>query len=69
MGAFPELRPFALGMIAVGAFLTLFYGVWIKRREIGRGLDTPKKRIAVYAAIGMGAGFIGGAAVLLWSGA
>ncbi|MEX0716906.1 MAG: hypothetical protein WD066_09975 [Planctomycetaceae bacterium] len=69
MGAFAELRIAAIVVIAIGMFLTLFYGVWIKRRDVGPGLDTPEKRIAVYEAIGIGAGFIGAGAILLWAGA
>ncbi|MEX0703201.1 MAG: hypothetical protein WD069_13990 [Planctomycetales bacterium] len=67
MGPFPKSFLFVFGtvLIAIGAFLTLFYGVWIKRREVGAGLDTPEKRIALYVAIGIGAAFIGGGVIFL----
>ena len=54
-GVFDNL---GLGAIAIGVFLTFFYGVYIKRKEVGPGMDTPMKRIAVYEAVGMGASFI-----------
>ena len=50
---------FGIVMIAIGVFLALFYGVFMKRRDVGSGTDTPEKRISLYEAIGIGAGFIG----------
>ena len=58
-------RTFAIVMIAIGAFLTMFYGIYVKRKEVGPGMDTPSKRIAVYCAIGIGAMFIGDGIVFL----
>ena len=60
------IRIFPIAMIAIGIFLTLFYGIYIKRRDVGPGMDTPAKRISMYAAIGIGAAFIGGGAIFLW---
>ena len=59
------LRPFAAVLIAIGIFLFFFHGVYMKRREVGRGMDTPEKRITVYVAIGIGAMFILGGTVFL----
>ena len=56
---------FAVAMIAIGIFLACFYGVYIKRKEVGPGIDTPEKRIALYTAIGIGVMFIGGGMVFL----
>ena len=59
---------FSVVMIAIGIFLTLFYGVYIKKRDLGPGADTPEKRVAMYAAIGMGVGFIGAGTIFLMYG-
>ncbi len=52
-------------MAAIGLFLALFYGLYIKRRDVGPGMDNPEKRIAVYVALGIGAMFLGGGLVFL----
>jgi drug/metabolite transporter (DMT)-like permease len=52
-------------MMAIGGFLAAFYGIYLKRRELGTGAETPQKRMALYAAIGMGVLFVGGGIVLL----
>ena len=52
-------------LIAIGIFLTVFYGIYMKRRELGPGIDTPEKRIAVYVAIGIGLAYIGGGMIFL----
>ena len=57
--------PFSVAMIAIGIFLMLFYGIYMKRRSVGAGVDTPEKRIQLYAAIGMGLAFIGGGVLFL----
>jgi uncharacterized membrane protein YhiD involved in acid resistance len=56
---------FPIAMIAVGVFLTLFFGIYMKRREVGPGMDTAQKRIAVYVATGIGLMFLGGGMVFL----
>jgi hypothetical protein len=50
---------FGIVMIAIGVFLTLFYGIYVKRRDVGPGADTPEKRICLYGAIGIGVAFVG----------
>ena len=54
------LRTYAAAMIGIGVFLTVFHGVYMKRKTVGPGIETPEKRIAWYVAIGIGAGFFGG---------
>jgi len=56
---------FPLVMIAIGVFIFWFYGVYVKRKEVGRGMDSPEKRIALYVAVGCGAMFIGLGVVFL----
>ncbi len=52
-------------MIVIGVLLTLFYGIYVKRKEVGRGADTPERRIVLYAAFGIGAAFIGAGTIML----
>lgn len=54
----PFEKTIGIVMIAIGVFLVLFYGIYVKRRDVGTGLDTPEKRIHLYAAIGIGVAFI-----------
>jgi len=56
---------FGVALIAIGVFLTLFSGLYVKRKEVGGGADTPEKRTHLYAAIGIGSMFIGGGIVFL----
>ena len=57
---------FSLANIGIGIFLLFFYGVYIKRREVGRGMDTPEKRIVVYEAVGIAFAFVAGGLIIWW---
>lgn len=57
---------FGIAMVAIGVFLAVFYGWYMKRRDVGRGLETPEKRMALYGAIGISALFVGVGLVFLF---
>jgi hypothetical protein len=52
-------------MILLGVLLVLFYGLILKKKEVGKGLGTPEKRIHVYVAFGIGSAFVGGGTILV----
>ena len=56
---------FAVGMIIIGVLLLFFFGLYMKRKQIGRGLETTEKRIYLYCAIGIGLAFILGGIIVL----
>lgn len=58
-------KTFGIALIAIGVFLAVFYGKFIKGREVGRGFENTAKRIYAYTAFGISALFIGGGLVFL----